>query len=547
MVVAVAVLVSAGAGWAIASVAQPRPRSTTYEATAIMVQTGDPFAVGGVTSLETVATLSTMAEVAERVATALDHEGDPQALIGQTRVEVSGGIIRFTARTRDADEAVRLANTFARQTRSFVQDLLRQTMQQQLARLSAQLDDLQAQIDSLDIQLAIAPPREAATLQAQLNATVSRYELVYEEYQSLAGDAGELEVIVATAAVSRPSLQSSAGLQPPSSTAARVIVAAILGLLAGIVIALVVDRLDQRIRTREGAEKAFDLPVLAEIPFVPRWKRKANDILAVSEPRSRTADAFRVVSAMLSLTRSGNGNGAGGNGFDGTWPPAMQGSVSGLREPPRTILVTSPGPEDGTTTIVANLAATFGARGSHTLVLSCDLRRPRIHQLLGATNAHGLAEAMGRRAADDGPSNLPFAMTCVENVDLVPSGQPPADPGELLGSKRMRAALQAARHRSDVVLIDTAPILTTSDAVPLVTQVDAVLIVARYGRTTIETARSTTELLRRLGAPVVGVILNAAAEIALPSRFSDGRYYRQFTPSKSHRGIPGLARLSRKG
>ena len=106
--------------------------------------------------------------------------------------------------------------------------------------------------------------------------------------------------------------------------------------------------------------------------------------------------------------------------------------------------------------------------------------------------------------------------------------------------------LVAARQQSDVVLIDTAPILTTSDAIPLVDKVDAVVIVARSGRTTIETAKRTADLLRRLNAPVTGVILNAVAEINLPRRYYSSKYYRNIKSSGRRGGKPRLARHAEK-
>ena len=384
-------------------------------------------------------------------------------------------MIRYTSLTDNADDAVKLANAFAGQARAFLRDQRSATIAQQSARLSDQLDELQADIEDLDGQLAAAPPKDQGVIQAQRDAKVRQYGLLYEQYSSLSlaeRAPGGLGLISATSAIP----QSSEGLQPPRSRTSRLIIAGILELIAGILIVLIADRYDARIRTREGAEKAFELPLLAEVPFLPRRKRKA--IATVSQPRSHTANAFRIATAMLSIPRKpkprdgtearpsdGNGNG------NGELPPIP--GEEQRPEPPRTILMTSPGPDDGKTTVVANLAAAFAGRGDRTLVLSCDLRRPHLHRLLGAPNERGLADVL-RAKEDDRADEIPVEKTSIENVRLIPSGQPPPDPGELLGSARMRSLLLAARERADVVLIDTAPILTTSDAVPLVDQVDAV-------------------------------------------------------------------------
>jgi capsular exopolysaccharide synthesis family protein len=546
MDVVLAVIVALGAGWLITGVAPAGPPTKAYEATAVIVQTGNPFTVGNVSNLEAVAALSTIGDVPERVADELVYAGDPQDLVAQIKVDVDppAGVIRYTSLTDDAEDAVSLANAFADQARAFLRDERSETIAQQSAKLSDQLDELQAEIEQLDDELAAAPPKDQGVIQAQRDAKVRQYGLLYEQYSSLAlaeRAPGGLEVVRANGAIP----QSSEGLQAPRSRTSRLIIAGVLGVLSGIVIVLIADRFDARIRTREGAEKAFGFPILAELPFLKRTKRKA--ITTISEPRSHTANAFRIVTTMLSMKQSpgryaGNGWTADGNGQHEL--PPMPGEERGS-EPPRTILITSPGPDDGKTTVVANLAATFAARSKRTVVLSCDLRRPHIHRLLRAPNERGLTEVL-ERAKKDGPVEIPVEKTSIENVRLIPSGQPPPDPGELLGSAGMRSMLRTAREQSDVVLIDTAPILTTSDAIPLIDGVDAVVIVARSGRTTIETAKRTAELLRRLDAPVAGVILNAVAETNLPRRYYSSRYYRNVKTSRRREGKPRLARHSNR-
>ena len=539
--VVLAVIVALGVGWAITEVAPAGPPTRAYEATSVIVQTGNPFTVGNVSNLEAVAALSTIGDVPERVAAELDYEGDPQDLVAQITVEADSqaGVIRYTALTDDAADSVELANAFAGQARGFLRDERTETVSQQSAKIDDQLTGLQAEIEDLDERLAAAPPDLQGVIQAQRDAKVRQYGLLYEQYSSLAlaqRAPGGLEVVSATSAIP----QSTEGLQAPRSRTSRLIIAGILGLISGIIIVLIVDRFDARIRTRGGAEKAFGFPVLAELPFLKRRKRRA--ITTIAEPRSHTANAFRIVTAMLAMDRSTvrrpNEWAVDGNG-NGEMSP-IPGDVD-RPERPRMILVTSPGPDDGKTTVVANLASTFAARDNRTLVLSCDLRRPHIHRLLQASNRHGLAEVLERRD-EYRPPEIPVEKTSVRNVRLIPSGQPPPDPGHLLGSAGMGEVLRAAREQADVVLIDTAPILTTSDAIPLIDKVDAVVIVARSGRTTIETAKRTAELLRRLNAPVVGVILNAVAEINLPRRYYSNKYYRNIKSSKKHTGKPRLAR-----
>jgi non-specific protein-tyrosine kinase len=179
------------------------------------------------------------------------------------------------------------------------------------------------------------------------------------------------------------------------------------------------------------------------------------------------------------------------------------------------------------------------------VLLSCDLRRPKIHRLFGVSNERGLVDVLD--PSTEGPSLRSYVRPAVNAslVWVVPSGPPPHDPGDLLSSPRMRMAIEEARRVADVVVIDTAPLLTTSDAANLVTLADAVVVVARAGRTSTEVAQRTMDLLARLGAHVNGAVLNAVTEMSIPRRYYYYRYYsrmpRETRRETADRGKPLLA------
>ncbi len=129
----------------------------------------------------------------------------------------------------------------------------------------------------------------------------------------------------------------------------------------------------------------------------------------------------------------------------------------------------------------------------------------------------------------------------------LPSGVRRSQTAELLSTAAMARVIAEAGGKADVVLFDTPPILTTSDAAGILSKVDAVVVVARAGRTTAEVAERTSELLKRLGAPAIGVVLNAATEITVPSRYHYYRYYHAPVGASKRRGFPGLARPSGSG
>ncbi|MGH2651829.1 MAG: CpsD/CapB family tyrosine-protein kinase, partial [Actinomycetota bacterium] len=233
------------------------------------------------------------------------------------------------------------------------------------------------------------------------------------------------------------------------------------------------------------------------------------------------------------------------------WPgvgPAAERSGNGVVPGPQVILVTSPGPGEGKTAVVANLAVTMAEMSQKVLVLSCDLRRPSVHELFGIPNDHGLVDALV--SGNSGPVLDRHVQATTLEIPVVPSGPPPERPSELLGSKKMHTVLEEARGRAQIVLLDTSPILAAGDATYLVPSVDAVLVVARAGMTRADVAQRTGELLRQLGVPVMGVALNATREGAVPRGYGS---YRRMTEEKltdgngRRRGFPHLARHSRGG
>jgi Mrp family chromosome partitioning ATPase len=159
-------------------------------------------------------------------------------------------------------------------------------------------------------------------------------------------------------------------------------------------------------------------------------------------------------------------------------------------------------------------------------VISCDLRHPVIHRMFGVTLSPGLSDVL----RGDGQIEPIAQPTCVANVHMIPSGRISASPVGLLGSERMQHVLKQVVAMADVVILDCTSVLGASDIAPLVSQVEAVLVVGRARRTRAELAERTTDVLRRLGAPVVGVALNAAREITTPAG-----HRRRYRPTRQER------------
>jgi non-specific protein-tyrosine kinase len=167
------------------------------------------------------------------------------------------------------------------------------------------------------------------------------------------------------------------------------------------------------------------------------------------------------------------------------------------------MLVTSPGPNEGKSTVLANLAIAIAESGRRVIAADCDLRRPILHTLFGLPDRPGLTTMI---LDEDLPP--PLQPTNVPNLRLLASGPLPPNPAELLASERMVRVIDRLAVDGDLILFDSPPLGPVSDAAVLAARVDGVLMVVDSGRTRRDTARQAKEQLERVGARLLGVVLN---------------------------------------
>jgi capsular exopolysaccharide synthesis family protein len=493
-VIGAAVALSAAVGWATTAAVTPAPaarREATYAASTVL---WSPEAVSSEVSsasmtVETISNVLTLPDVAVIAARRMQFQGSPLVLMSRVEAtaDSSSGFVTVTGFAPDAEGARRTSAAFS----SALITHLRQVR-------IRQIDEKQAFLQN---QIRVLRGRGAGPiLTGPLQVALSELSVARINPVSL----GVLQP--ATTAELIPAQTSEA----PASPLSRIPIAALIGLAAGVALALVLERFDTKIRTREAAESAFGLPVLVEVPVISRRRRRG--VVTASHPVSRAADVFRLLSAEVARWVPRNERQANGNGKTVAQPSS-----------PKTILVTSPEPKDGKTTVAANLAAAYAEVGNRVLVLSCDLRHPSIHKVFGVPPSPGLAEALGAMNGEltrDEPLDLrPYlGQPTVDRVTVLASGARPERPAELLGSAKMQRFVQRAKEVADVVVLDGAPLLVANDVVPLAPHVDAVVLVARSGRTSIALAGRTAGLLERLGANVVGVVLNDSGGNSIPRR-----------------------------
>jgi capsular exopolysaccharide synthesis family protein len=195
----------------------------------------------------------------------------------------------------------------------------------------------------------------------------------------------------------------------------------------------------------------------------------------------------------------------------------------------RAILVTSPGPSEGKSTVLANLAVAIAQSGKTVLVLDADLRRPSQHRLFGIANDSGLTNLLV------GEATLGQVAMKIDagGLSVVTSGPVPPNPSELLESPRMQSLVAVARDSFEYVLLDSPPVLPITDAAILSSQVDGVVMVLRAGQTRVDHAREAQQTLEKARGKLIGAVLNLV-------RYEGDsyRYYYYYGKEKRRRAAP---------
>lgn len=398
-------------------------------------------------------------------------------------------------------------------------------LRQQIAEVSRPLDDINAQVAA-----AAAGSPERIELEEQRQSLVAQVLPVLAPLQSrestFRGQLSQLELSQDLTQLGGVEVLDAA--EEPSSPVSpkvvmNVVIGGLIGLLGGTVLAFVLDRLDDSVRSKDTVEKITGVPTLGVIPRAAD-DSSPIDLVGIEHPSSQASEAYRLLRTSVRFL--------------------------GLDTPMRTLLVTSPAASEGKTVTAANLAIALAQGGEQVLLVGADLRRPRVHDLFGAPQSPGLTSVLLGEAA---PETTAYAIEEVPGLHLMPPGPTPPNPAELLDSSRTHELFESLATRYDRVVVDSPPVLPVTDAQVLSRVAGAVLLVVAHGETSKRGLARAIELLGQVNAPLAGTILNL-----VPAREGyAGRTYRYDTyksrserrrqREKTNRGTSVLAHITGNG
>lgn len=436
----------------------------------------------------TYADLALRQPVLQRVAEKLDVGDGWHDLQGRVEPNtiIDTPFLEITAKASSATEAQTIANEVARQLVEIQASVNRPSTEgperEQFVR--DQLHTLEVKIGAAENQVADAqsalskplPPDQERSLKGEVRSLEQLITSWQNAYATLAGFLQDAEQELPQLSILSPAL---ADLTPRTPERYRnTAIAALIGLLFGVVVVTVLDRLRDTVKSQNDVTEELGLTLLGAVRRVggPRSRKRP---FTVEGSSVRAAEDYRIIRSNIMFASDS--------------------------QAVRSILVTSPPGSGGRSTTVANLGSVMARAGLRTVLLDADLRRPTLHELFGLPRTPGLGDFL--RSSDLDIKDIKFS-TPIENVHVITSGAPLHNPSDWLDSPRMTALLASLTTAADVVIIDSPPMLAVADAVELATHVDGVLLVLDAGQTGRENALKSVAALRFTGARILGAVLN---------------------------------------
>jgi capsular exopolysaccharide synthesis family protein len=338
----------------------------------------------------------------------------------------------------------------------------------------------QTKEDALQESLAEAQKNaveaEASAVQyTQLQADIASLKKV----DDIDGRIKDLDLIRGAGATNIIVLDPAELTAAPSPRKGRTMaIALVLGLIAGLGVACARDWMDDRLRSPEAVQATIGVPVLGAVPAITTAFTAADRGQIVhNDPFSEASESYRTLRTALQY---------------------------GLPQSTKTLLITSPAPGDGKSTLVSNLAIALAQANKRVLVIDADFRAPMQHRLFGLKDRRGMATVLG------GADTLDQAIqrTEIEGLDLLPCGPIPHNPAEMLNDPAFAEHLNDLADRYDLVLLDSPPVTAVTDARIIAASADATLLVIRPEVSTRRHAEQARDGLRGVGARLIGVAIN---------------------------------------
>jgi polysaccharide biosynthesis transport protein len=405
-------------------------------------------------------------------------------------------LLRITVTSTDPVWAAQVANTLVDVFAKNIVNIQGERFSVSKQNLQKQISDMDEQIKALETQLNTqTDPVETKRLQDKIDQ--------YRQIQyNMVGNLEEVRLAesqnISTITQVEPAVPDYSPVSP--QVLRNTLLGALVGLLLGVGVVFLMDFLDDTLRSPDQITEKLGLPVLA---VISHFNTEPGKPITESHPRSPVSEAFRTLRTNVQYTS--------------------------VDHPLNTLLVTSSDSSEGKTTVAVNLSVVLAQGGNRVTLIDADMRHPSIHKRMDNPNRSGLSSLF---VQGDATLNGSVQKTRIENLALVTAGDMPPNPSELLGSHKMDQILVQLKGVSDILVIDSPPIMAVTDAAILGPKVDGVLLIVEPGKTKLAAARHTVEQLQRVGSNILGVVLNnldmGSARYGYRYYYYKGYHYRYY-------------------
>ena len=462
-----------------------------------IIATSGSSSVSQAPNLDTERELILSQAVAQKVKSAVEVTASVDTLLKNVDVAVVSDTEVLVVKYNSPSPvwAARLANGFANAYVDF-------RTQQALDAFTAAATAVQRRVDGIQTSLATLNRRIKATrdpalqsaLAAQRDTYIAQMGVLNERLLDLQANSAALQgagEVVQQAEVPR---------SPVSPNKVRDGVLAVMaGLLLGVGFAFLRERLDDTVKTRQELERRLGAPVIAVVPRVRSWRRSEDTQLVLRvDPKSPVSEAYQTLGTTIRYMAS--------------------------RQSLKVIMVTSSLDGEGKTTTSSNLALALAQAGRRVILVSADLRRPRLHRFFGLPNGPGLSDLLSQSA------NFTWLIQDpgIDNLRILNAGAIPANPSGLLGSNRSAEVLQSLRGAADFVIVDTPPVLAVADPCILAPLVDGTLFVMDAAHSSRSAILHARDQLEHAGARLIGAVYNNFDPSKSATYYYDNYYHRYY-------------------
>jgi polysaccharide biosynthesis transport protein len=442
---------------------------------------------------QTYSQIMTNTAVMEQTISWLGMEMTPRQLAGMISVQQvqNTQLLRVSVVSIDPNAAAAIANTVVEVFSNEIQNQQARRYELSKTSLEARMTDVENQIDEFRDQLLTTSAQEDVE---RLEAKIVQYEGIYF---SLLNSYEQIRTAEAQSMISVTLIEPAAVPNSPFRPRVfnNVVLAALTGSLMTVGGIFALDALDDTLKSPDDIRDKLELPVLGIIDEFSQDEDNGAGLITMKKPRSPVSETFRILRTNVQF--------------------------ASIDKELNSVLVTSAEPTEGKTTIASNLAVVFAQSGRKTMLIDADLRRPNLHKKFNINNSRGLTSIFYQRISYNIDNDDLVIKSPIENLQVLTTGKLPPNPSEILASSKMKHLIERITKETEMVIIDSPPVLAVTDAVVLSPLVDGVLIVVASGKTSVTAARNMIEQLERSNAKILGVVL----------KFKDGggrRYARRY-------------------